>query len=94
MSNKSLMTVKSQRLLEEFSEAAQNWGWASDAGHGKGVINSEQAFIKAKGDLHLHILNKERTIRHLQKQLKELKSAQSIVIGPQGGLCSLALDRL
>lgn len=70
---KNVLSPASQKVVDAFDEAAQNWGWTRDQGTGVHVDNDEAAHIKAKGDLNLHIVKMERKILRLQKQLKEHK---------------------
>ena len=57
MAKKSRARAKrrSEQLVEEFSEAAQYWGWQRDMGYGPSVEEAEADYLNAKPQLLDHI---------------------------------------
>ena len=53
------ISVKSDRLLEFFNTAAEEWGWEQDQGSESASNDSEVVYIKAKQDLINHIYDLE-----------------------------------
>ena len=48
MKKLSIKQKKFKRLLEDFDQAAQNWGWTADQGLGKFVETSKEHGKKQK----------------------------------------------
>lgn len=49
----------SKRALDEFDEAAKNWGYAQDQGYGPRLANSEARYVEARIRLFRRLLKLE-----------------------------------
>lgn len=57
----------SSKLIEDFSQAAQSWGWEADQGNGSGVDAAEKEFNRSKASL-------TDRIRFLEGRVRKLKT--------------------
>ena len=54
------LTPHACKVIKEFDEAAQAWGWTRDQGSGGAVARDEADYEKAKQSLETYILNLQK----------------------------------
>lgn len=70
------LSKRSQKLVDDFSTAAQSHGWQSDQGVGSSVDNAESLFRSEKAALERHIARLEKKLT-VPKTLKEKLQADA-----------------
>ncbi len=66
------LTKPSRTALDEFDEAAQEWGWQQDYGTGSSVDTSERDYLESKKALEARILRLEEQNRKMRKEHRQL----------------------
>jgi hypothetical protein len=54
------LSKRGQKLVEDFDDAARQWGWTSDQGTGDSVYHTQLAYDAAKLDLVDYVLELEK----------------------------------
>ena len=61
------ISKKSRKIIDEFDEAACDYGWTSDQGSPVAAEESKAEYIRTKEQLERHVLNLEKIIKKFKK---------------------------
>ena len=62
---------KGEKLINEFDDTAQNWGWQADQGYGSSVNAAKQAYNESKDALLKYVKSLENKINKQRKTIKK-----------------------